>query len=507
MSDDGPNVYVEGISDMSSVGDPFVGVPISRDIIESTAAQYSIDSDSLASVLQEVRNTSIIETSTLFTGFDPLPVGQNDSGLLYVIAEAEECWDAVAGELELTETGRDAVAAAHHRQVEKVAQGQVQRSGVGFVIYCSEFPTGAVSDIIAVANKTKLTHRQTTIWVLSQYVPDTDAIAHILSLPEPVIQSQLAVVNQATEQSVVEARTLDVPGVLSRIHPSPQSPRWMGLEWSKWFDLRERDELREKLPQLAGLYRVRHSDIPGLMYIGESGAEGGVRERVGISLSAGVGESAPPTANKHGAADQLRQITEVVGGKMEVSVATPPISSNQEHRRAIESALVAVCRRETGRTPMVQLNREPIKQASEGGSKVSQQLIRIAERSSYRVPSWRPWRDVTSENWLGLNWTAGNPLSERDSISSGGTHAFRVWREEHDTHWSQTLHEVGTTGVISSRLFDLQNEYGTETIFSVVKIQELSADTHRRSRELREVRSDLVGAHYLATGSPPVARF
>jgi len=63
--------------------------------------------------------------------------------------------------------------------------------------------------------------------------------------------------------------------------------------------------------------------LPGLMYIGESGAEGGVRQRVGLGLSAGVNESERQTGNKHGAAHPLRQITDVVGGQMEVSVTTP----------------------------------------------------------------------------------------------------------------------------------------------------------------------------------------
>jgi len=73
--------------------------------------------------------------------------------------------------------------------------------------------------------------------------------------------------------------------------------------------------------------------------------------------------------------------------------------------------------------------------------------------------------------------------------------------------WSQTVQEMGITGSISSRLFKLQNEYGDEMRFSVVALDGLSSDTQRRSRELREARYDLVGAHYLATGTPPKAQY
>jgi len=62
---------------------------------------------------------------------------------------------------------------------------------------------------------------------------------------------------------------------------------------------------------------------------------------------------------------------------------------------------------------------------------------------------------------------------------------------------------MGTTGAISSRLFELQNEYGDGVRFSVVNLDGLSSDAQRRSRELSEVRYDLIGAHFLATGTPP----
>ena len=192
---------------------------------------------------------------------------------------------------------------------------------------------------------------------------------------------------------------------------------------------------------------------------------------------------------------------------MEVSVTTPPISSNRRYRRAIEATLVAICRREVGWTPMVQLNREPAEQVSGAQSTLHQGLNEVAEQSSYSVPSWKPWRNVTAPQWLGLNWSQSQPLSERGVINSSGEYAFRLWRERTGDGWNQIVQKIGTTGSISSRLFRLQREYGEDIRFSVVALNGLSSDAQWRSRELSEIRHDLIGAHYLATGNPPESQF
>jgi len=81
-------------------------------------------------------------------------------------------------------------------------------------------------------------------------------------------------------------------------------------------------------------------------------------------------------------------------------------------------------------------------------------------------------------------------------IENGGVHAFRRRENETGERWNQTIQEMGTTGAISSRLFELQNEYGDGVRFSVVNLDGLSSDAQRRSRELSEVRYDLIGAHF-----------
>jgi len=53
----------------------------------------------------------------------------------------------------------------------------------------------------------------------------------------------------------------------------------------------------------------------------------------------------------------------------------------------------------------------------------------------------------------------------------------------------------------------LTNKYGSEAIFSVAELPSLSSEDVARSRELEEVRYDLLGAHYRATGQPPTYQF
>lgn len=508
MRENETRIYSNQDPDGLSVGDVSVSAPVSRDIIDTVATECQVNADSLAQALREVRSNSMIDVETLFTYVDTIPVGQSEDGMLYLLADARECWENVAGQIGLTRDGRYAVSTAHDRQVRSVVGKRELEGSTGFVVPCSEFPSNAINDILIVVRKTRLTNRKATIWVLSHYAESNDAIARILSLPESTVQSELATVNQTTRRSRAEARTLDAPGPLTRLEPNPQSPSWMGLNWSGWFDLRERETLREELPRRPGLYRVRHSELPGLMYVGQSGSEGGVRQRVALSLSSGMNKPDRHGEAKHGAARPLQQISEVAGGEMEVSVTTPPISSNPRHRRAIEATLVAICRREVGWTPMVQLNREPAEHVSSPHRESNQELIDVAERSSHTVPSWQPWRDVTSQQWIGLDWSKSRPLSERGTIDRSGVHAFRVWSEDGTAdQWSQTLREVGITRSISSRLFRLLSDCGRDVRFSAVTLGELSSDTREQSRELSEVRYDLIGAHYLATGTPPEAQF
>ncbi|RLM53748.1 hypothetical protein DVK02_12960 [Halobellus sp. Atlit-31R] len=111
---------------------------------------------------------------------------------------------------------------------------------------------------------------------------------------------------------------------------------------------------------------------------------------------------------------------------------------------------------------------------------------------------------VTSTDWMGHEWTEPRPLSDRGEITDVGTCVVRVWKPtENDVSREQLLTLIGTSETPISRLFSIQKKYESEMLFSVAEPVGLSSDELDRSRELEEVRYDLIGAHYIATGHPP----
>jgi hypothetical protein len=131
-----------------------------------------------------------------------------------------------------------------------------------------------------------------------------------------------------------------------------------------------------------------------------------------------------------------------------------------------------------------------------------------ATDESLTATDWRSSRTVTNPNWMGLEWTDARPLTERGEIVESGPSVVRVWRpQENVDEWERELSLVGTTEAPRNRLFNVHQEYGDRYQFSVVEIDELSSDDIARSREMEEIRYDLVGAHYLVTGRPPIDQF
>jgi hypothetical protein len=505
MDERANQTYRDGADIERYVGDPFSGVPVDQNIVEEVATEYGLKSDHLARALREVeRSRELLSVGVLYSGFDPVPLGKDGNGHLFLTTDAASCWDAVAERLMLTSVGRDAVATAHDRHVRRYGQN-TEDVGIGFIVTCPEFPSTIVEDVQRLVHQTPLSARQATVWMLNQHALNVPAIADILSVPETAVRSELVEVNDQTERVTTAARLLDVPNnTLTRTEPNPTSNRWMGIEWSPWHDLQDRESLLTELPKESGIYRVRHTGVEGLLYIGETGSEGGLWDRVGHGLAVGISGSSRPEGGNHDATGPLWKISFSIDGRLEVSYATPPVVANKRHRLALEATLVAVSRQETGRTPSVMLNRDPLPEemarTQEGGEGQRSSL----RDESYSVPNWRDWRAVTSPEWLGYDWTSPRPLADRSEVESSKVCVFRVWEPQSEiSAWERVLTVVGTTESLHSRLFTLRNEYGPETRFSIAELPGLSDEDVARSRELKEVRYDLVGAHYLASGQPP----
>lgn len=510
MDRDSPRVFETRNSAGDSVGDPFAGIPVDRNIVDEVAVEFDLETTRLAQALGRVeRSSEAPSMETFYVGFDPLPVGTDDTGHVYMIADAESCWATVSDQLSLTPVGRKAVSTAHDRHVKRHANVSQDTSRLGVIVSCPEFPAAVIDDIGMVTRTTTLTATQATIWILDQHSLNCHAIADILGFPKAVVKSTLVEIDQETQRVTTAATVLDVPHpTLTRAIPEPTAYRWMGIEWSPWYPLSDREELLSTLTTDPGLYRVRHTGLDGLLYIGETGADGGLRDRVGHGLAVGLDSSGRPDGGNHDATGPLWNLENSVEGDLEVSVGTPPEVANHRYRLATEATLVAVARREMGRTPDVMLRREPLTDDAAAHKETNGGDYQLSQDRSYEVPSWRHWRDTTSTDWLGYDWTTPRPLADRSEIEASNGAAFRVWnRRSNSTGWGQVLAVVGTTDAVESRLFTLESEYGPDTTFSIAELPNLSDDDVARSREFEEVRYDLVGAQYLAAGHPPQDQF
>ncbi len=128
---------------------------------------------------------------------------------------------------------------------------------------------------------------------------------------------------------------------------------WVDLDWSEWKPL-DADSF-SKVAKEPGLYRIRHriKHRDHLEYIGESGD---TRRRI-QSLARGAYADEMPYRDPHTAAPCLWAVRDDVGSALEVSHTTPPKAEDEQHRKGIEAALIALHRRETNRSPTANFGR------------------------------------------------------------------------------------------------------------------------------------------------------
>lgn len=452
------------------------------------------------------KHPDLLEPKILFSGFDALPVGTDGDGLLYVRADADKYWNIAAEKVGLTKTGRDAVAEVHELYLRENSDRDLPTQGDAFVISCPEFPFDLVEQIHRVFETTTLTGRQATIWALDNFALSSRAIADILSIPVVIVEMELLAANEETERVAEASRLLDVPGIdLTMLKPDPTSDDWLGLDWSPWYDLRDRERLLSALPSEPGVYRFRSTRWPGLLYIGETGSKGGLRSRVGKEHAVGLAEDEP--LEKNGVGEELANVVKAVGGSLQVSVAAPAIAANRRHRLSLEASLVATCRKETGRTPEAMSNRDPMRGVDTDADVPLPEQV-MSTDDSLTVPKWRSWQTVTSPDWMGFDWTEPRPLSERAEVEDLSVCLWRIWEKESDSdERDPILTALGTSTTPVSRLFNLEKDHGSETKFSITDPRLSTTEERKRSRQLRDARYDLLGAHYLATREPPKNQF
>lgn len=277
---------------------------------------------------------------------------------------------------------------------------------------------------------------------------------------------------------------------------------WLNENWSDWVPLDPEAGAVSKFPAVAGLYRMRHQNSEGLEYVGETGRS--IRGRV-LALRRGVYAEEMPFRDPHTAAPCLWAVRQEVGPEFEVSIAVPQLAEDKQPRKAFEEALIASYRRDAGESPTANFGRiipgykqSSYRKSSERGGPLSEDETESNSELGVGPLPWTDREDITGSTWMGLDWTSPIPLSDADSSLPSKDGVYRIWRNE----VVPPLEYVGQTSNLRSRLYRHRHNREETLRFSYVVLEEHSAQ-HKRE----EIETELIGAHWVATGESPRDQF
>lgn len=272
---------------------------------------------------------------------------------------------------------------------------------------------------------------------------------------------------------------------------------WLDLEWTPWKSLQSGSGTIATLPTDPGLYRARHDDIDGLVYVGETGRS--VRGRV-RSFAGGIFDGEMPYRDPHTASPCLWAIVDRYGPELEISVATPDEAREKQRRKGLEDALLSLHRRVFEESPTANFARiipgyeqsSYRKDGVVGGPLSDGETEPNAEPGIGPLP-WESPDDPTSPRWMGLDWSEPAPLREATGLRPVPG-LYRIWIPD----GTDRLEYVGETANLRSRLYTHRRQRDANLHFSYVRRPELDA-RHERA----EAETDLLGAHWLALGRAP----
>ena len=288
------------------------------------------------------------------------------------------------------------------------------------------------------------------------------------------------------------------------------------LDWPPYHPL-EGAGRNKAIPIEPGLYRIRRVGLTDQDYIGQSGMERGVRQRLGM-LNGVYGE-VMPYRDPHTVGPALWAMRDKNGCEYEASVCPLPDASTP-HRKGLECMAIAHHRQERRQSPTFNFGRMP-----EGYRMSSHNNARlIASGRRYRggktdqvedshqagiAPSGPLNGPSAGSYWLGLGWSEWLPVSDIGTIGdSGDIGLYRMRR-----NGASTLSYVGE-GKIRDRVKahmgkggDLKHpQYHSFRDAGSLEFAYVVCPDLLRHQRL-EVETDLIGAHVLEHGAVPLAQF
>lgn len=284
-----------------------------------------------------------------------------------------------------------------------------------------------------------------------------------------------------------------------------ESIDWLDLPWSEWHPFRTLGEMpgTNTLTTDPGLYRVRHEAYDRLVYVGETGRS--TRGRVG-ALARGSFANEMPFRDPHTAAPTLWAIREEYGSEFELSWTTPERAVDGQTRKAMEAALIALHRKATRESPVANFGRIISGYEQSGYSRHGEEsrggVLSQGEQEPNAVQGRRPFEwtapsDVFGTEWMSLDWSTAESLAEASKVSPADPGVYRLWKPG-----AERLVYVGESQNLRSRLYEHRRNRDSGLRFSYAALPDRSAN-----HVLLEVETDLLGAHWLATGGAPSDQF
>ncbi|RDZ49997.1 hypothetical protein C5C07_19735 [Haloferax sp. Atlit-4N] len=277
---------------------------------------------------------------------------------------------------------------------------------------------------------------------------------------------------------------------------------WLDVSWSEWMSLNPADDYLSQLPTCAGVYRIRHLERDGLEYIGETGRSTRGRVR---SLARGTYASKMPYRDPHTAAPCLWAVRQEEGPEFEVSVTTHDWLDDKQSRKAFEMALIADYRRTMGKSTTANFGRiiPGYKQSSYRSGGVQGGPLKDGESEPQAAPGVSPLPRISVDNplesdWMGLEWTKAEQLSDANSSIPTTNGLYRIWRDGD----VPPLEYIGQSTNLRSRLYTHRNNRS-----AVLQYSYATLDEHDAPHKREEVETDLIGTHWLVYGEPPRDQF
>jgi hypothetical protein len=273
---------------------------------------------------------------------------------------------------------------------------------------------------------------------------------------------------------------------------------YLGLDWTDWEDCTQLDYKDHQGP---GLYRIKYADSDNLLYVGFSGnLQGSVRSMSRDALLQTSKNFYHITS----------YITDSLRADVKVSICTPKKAEFTEQLIGMGYAAVAVHRREEEFTPPLNLRDRNLIRPDPDTPTIDE----LKEKSAEPL-SWESWEDVRSREWMvggDTEWAASQNepshakklfhMWNRNPRNTTAQRIYRMWDEEYETWKDEDISSDTYLSYIGHNISFDNAMLAEESNFSFIDIGEVVSEV--TPIKYRDIFVELLGAHYLATGTLPV---